>query len=65
MYTIKFLKAELDSFVWPRNPSVELVDPKFIFYGPIEMTGCGEFKIKRIDFLKINNLYKQIKRNNK
>jgi len=37
MYLIKFLKAELDSFIWSRNPSVELVDPKFIFYGPTEL----------------------------
>jgi len=65
MYSVKFLKAELDTFIWPRTPSIELVDPKFIFYGPIELSGCGQFKIKRADYLKINSLYKEIKKNNK
>lgn len=61
-YLVKFLKAELiGNFIWPQNSWIKLVDPKFIFYGPIELINCGQFKINQSDYLKMYNLYKEIK----
>lgn len=55
---VKFFKSNLDSFEWPRNIDVQHIESKYIFYGPIQLIGCGPFTIKRIDRININNKYK-------
>lgn len=59
--TIKFLKAELDKFVWPKKDDIQLVPQKYIFYGPIPLIGCNPFEIKRSDKCSIIKLYKKLK----
>lgn len=58
---MKFLKSELNSFVWPRDEDVAIVRIKFIFYGPIELIGNGLFTLKQTDLLIINKMYKSLK----
>jgi len=58
---IKFLKAELDKFKWPKVDDIQLVPQQFIFYGPISLIGCNPFDIKRSDKCNIQKLYKKLK----
>lgn len=59
---IKFLKSELNSFIWPRVEDVAFVEKKYIFYGPIELVGTGPFVLKHFDLAAIRKKYKLIKR---
>ncbi|CAH0558700.1 unnamed protein product [Brassicogethes aeneus] len=61
-YTMKFLKYELNYFVWPKSEDVAIVSQQYIFYGPIDLIGSGPFQLKRNDFLKISKMYKTMKR---
>lgn len=58
---IKFLKSELDSFIWPRE-DVTYVETKYIFYGPIELVGTGPFVLRHSDRDNIHKRYKLRKR---
>jgi len=58
---IKFLKAELDKFKWPKVDDLQLVPQKYIFYGPISLIGCNPFDIKRSDKCNIMKLYQKLK----
>lgn len=58
---IKFLKSELNSFIWPRD-DVAFVEKKYIFYGPIELVGTGPFMLKHSDLAAIHKKYKLLKR---
>ncbi|CAG9768534.1 unnamed protein product [Ceutorhynchus assimilis] len=57
-YKIKFLKAELDTFIWPRKEDIDTVYKDFIFYGPINLIGGGPFELKRADQVNIKSRYK-------
>lgn len=59
---MKFLKSELDSFIWPRDEDVTFVETQYIFYGPIELVGTGPFVLKFCDLEAIHKKYKLIKR---
>jgi len=59
---IKFLKSELNSFIWPHDEDVAFVEKKYIFYGPIELVGTGSFVLKHSDLTAIHKKYKLIKR---
>lgn len=61
-FTIKFLKMELDSFVWPKEEDVQNVEEHFIFYGPVKLLNNGPFNIKRIDKCAIEKKYKDLKK---
>lgn len=58
---IKFLKEELDEFIWPKPDDVQDVEFKYVFFGPVDLSGNNPFKIKRADRLIINKMYKQLK----
>lgn len=62
IFTIKFLKYDLNGYIWPRKDDIQRVQRDFIFYGPINMTGNGPFHIKYIERIKIDRLYKNIKK---
>ncbi|KAK4882365.1 hypothetical protein RN001_005684 [Aquatica leii] len=63
-YVMKFLKQEMDVFVWPKNINTDIskVHESYIFYGPIDLIGCEPFRIARTDLLTINKKYKIIKK---
>lgn len=58
---VKFLKAELDKYIWPTCEDIQNVDNKYIFYGPLTLRGTYPFHIYRNDALQINKEYKNIK----
>lgn len=60
--TIKFLMKNLDNFIWPKQEDIQLVNEKFIFYGPIHLVGSNPFQLKRVDLITINKLYRDLKR---
>lgn len=60
---MKFLKSELENFIWPKELDVQNVDCDFIFYGPIELIGNGPFQLKRYDRIAIEKCYKLLKKN--
>lgn len=59
---MKFLKSELNSFVWPRDEDIMFVEAKYIFYGPIELVGTGPFVLKHYDAEAMHKKYKLTKR---
>lgn len=61
-FVIKFLKQNLQKYMWPKIEDIQSVDKKFIFYGPIKLLGNGPFTISRIDLININKIYKDMKR---
>uniref|UniRef100_A0A1Y1K7X6 Tudor domain-containing protein n=1 Tax=Photinus pyralis TaxID=7054 RepID=A0A1Y1K7X6_PHOPY len=60
--TIKFLKEELDKFMWPSADDIKIVNSEYIFYGPIALEGIGPFSIKRHDLILIKKEYKELKK---
>lgn len=48
---IKFMKKDLDNYIWPRKEDIHTVENRFIFYGPIDLVGNYPFKVKRSDGL--------------
>ncbi|CAG9773365.1 unnamed protein product [Ceutorhynchus assimilis] len=58
---IKFLKSELYEYVWPREDDIQIVEKKYIFYGPIKLIGNGPFRLKRFDKVKIEKSYRELK----
>ncbi|KAL0100589.1 hypothetical protein PUN28_019732 [Cardiocondyla obscurior] len=61
---MKFLKSELNLFVWPCDEDITFIDAKYIFYGPIELVGTGPFVLKHYDAEAIHKKYKITKRSN-
>lgn len=61
---MKFLKQELDKFIWPdkKNEDIQKVNGKYIFYGPIELTGNDPFFLRRSDKYKIDKQFKALKK---
>ncbi|KAE9529664.1 hypothetical protein AGLY_011760 [Aphis glycines] len=55
---IKFSKAELDKFKWPKVDDLQLDPQEYIFYGPISLIGCNPFDIKRSDKWLVDKLLK-------
>lgn len=43
---IKFMKNELEKFIWPKNEDIHIIENQFIFYGPIQLQGNYPFTIK-------------------
>lgn len=59
---IKFLKKDLDQYIWPKNEDMQVVQEKFIFYGPINLLGNSPFFLKRPDKIAILKKYKNLKK---
>lgn len=59
--TIKFLKSELDRYVWPKKDDIQTLCREFVFFGPIKLIGNNPFFLKRCDFVKISKMYKTLK----
>lgn len=59
---IKFLKAELDKYVWPIKTDIQTVSNKFIFYGPLSLVGNYPFTLKRHEKMAIEARYKELKK---
>ncbi|XP_048028545.1 uncharacterized protein si:ch211-86h15.1 isoform X2 [Megalobrama amblycephala] len=62
---MKFLEQHGVSnlFSWPKTPDVELVDPVYIFHGPVNLIGHHPFSVDEEEFKNINEKYKTIKKN--
>lgn len=58
--SIKFLEQFMDIYRWPAKPEMELVEKKFIIYGPIHFKKYP-FKLSRSELQKITKLFKKIK----
>ncbi|CAG9765761.1 unnamed protein product [Ceutorhynchus assimilis] len=58
-FKITFLKKEHNKFVWPEKEDIAKVEQKYIFYGPITLSGSDlgsdPFQLKRVDFLNIKH----------
>ena len=63
-WAVKFLhqsaKEGKPVFTWPRKSDYEEVHECVIFYGPIQLEGCGEFQVK--NFHIIQKKFEQIKK---
>lgn len=59
---IKFLKSELENYVWPTKVDVQTVDDQYIFHGPVTLLGNYPFKIKYEDRVIIDAKYKLLKK---
>ncbi|XP_031336651.1 uncharacterized protein LOC116165990 [Photinus pyralis] len=57
---IKFLKCVLDSYVWPKDKDedIQIVENKFIFYGPISLLGNEPFILQRHQKIQIEKEFK-------
>lgn len=62
IFKIKFLKMELDTFLWPKEEDIQNVEQQFIFYGPLKLLNNGPFCIKRADKCAIEKKYKVLKK---
>lgn len=60
--TLKFLHFNLDQYFWPKTDDIAEVENKYIFYGPVELSGCCPFYLKRTDNIGISKKYKEIKK---
>lgn len=58
---VKFLKYELDSYIWPHEDDIHNVENHFIFHGPVSLLGSGPFQLKRFEKNLIEKKYKKIK----
>lgn len=63
VFKMKFLKQEVNLFIWPKVDDIANVNKKFIFYGPIQLIGTGPFQILNNDLSAINKQYKKCKNN--
>lgn len=63
VFRMKFLKQEVNVFIWPKNDDITEVNKKIIFYGPIQLIGSGPFQICTNDLGAINKQYKNYKHN--
>lgn len=59
---IKFLKYDLDKYIWPQSEDIQTVEEQYVFHGPVELKGTYPFNIDRSTKLKIEKKYKEIKR---
>lgn len=57
-YKIKFLKATLNEFVWPKTDDVQEVEKKYLFFGPIKLLGNNPFSLREEDRRTIKKAYK-------
>ena len=55
-------KGGSNNFARPKTPDKEVVDPIYIFHGPINLIGHHIFSIHSADFKKINEKYLEIKK---
>ncbi|KAF0721111.1 Uncharacterized protein FWK35_00025479, partial [Aphis craccivora] len=53
---IKFLKAELDKYKWPKVDDLQLVPQEYIFYGPVSLVVIHSILKDQINLDIINNL---------
>ena len=60
-FKIKFLKKELDEFLWPEKDDIQVVKNEFIFHGPITLVGSYPFRLKRHEKLELETKYKTLK----
>lgn len=58
--TMKFLKSNLDTYIWPRKDDICDVNNEFIFYGPLDL-GNYPFKIPKNITKQISTKYKAMK----
>lgn len=59
---MKFLKSELNLFIWPKVADIQTVNYEYIFYGPIYLNGLAPFTLKRHDKIKIIKNFEELKR---
>lgn len=60
MSTIKFLKHDLDKYIWPRTDDICDVNNQFVFFGPL-ILGNYPFKLSKEVYKKIVTKYKSLK----
>lgn len=61
--TMKFLKKNVNSYIWPKKDDICDVEISFIYFGPITLLGNHPFKINTDTKNKLEKLYKQMKSN--
>ncbi|KAF5291904.1 hypothetical protein FQR65_LT11388 [Abscondita terminalis] len=59
---VKFLKFDLDRYIWPQKEDVQVVHNTYIFEGPISLTGTYPFFISGATKKLLDNKYKCFKR---
>lgn len=57
-FKVKFLKLNNNQFVWPRQDDIDIVELKYFFFGPLELSGSGPFTLRRHDLITIEKKYK-------
>ncbi|XP_044758739.1 uncharacterized protein LOC123316627 [Coccinella septempunctata] len=61
-YKVKFLKQDLQNFVWPKNLDIQNVIDVFFIYGPISIEGTDPFQITRFDLNNIRKSFAHFKK---
>lgn len=59
---IKFLKSELDVFIWPKETDIQIVQNEYLFFGPVTLIGTEPFQLNRHEKILIEKKYKELKR---
>ncbi|XP_046667355.1 uncharacterized protein LOC124359039 [Homalodisca vitripennis] len=60
---IKFLKEGLgDSYEWPKHDDVQVIENKYLFYGPVPLIGNGPFLIDDKCKRRIRSKYSMLKK---
>lgn len=59
--TMKFLKPDLEKWIWPKADDITKVDRSFIFYGPLHVN-TYPFLLNRHDLANAEKKYKEFKK---
>lgn len=59
---IKFLKSELDIYKWPKETDIQIVQNKYLFFGPVTLIGTEPFHLNTYEKILIKKKYKKLKK---
>lgn len=59
---LKFLKFDLDRYIWPPREDIQVVQNTYIFEGPLKLSGTYPFTLTRAIKSRIDKKYKTMKK---
>lgn len=60
--TVKFLRETKENeYIWPLKSDIATIENRFIFYGPLELSGNVPFSLEATIIRKIKTAYRQMK----
>lgn len=68
-YQLKFMNQKDNCFIWPKQDDIDVIEKRFIFYGPVQLIeksgrrGAEKWFLNDLQKMEIINKYKIFKRN--